>query len=1001
MARHGPIRPKRKGIRMVQITVDGQVIEAPGGAPLVEVLKNNGFYVSSLCYIDGLKPYAGCRSCLVDIEGPPGLQLSCTAIVQDGMKVTVTSDEIKEARKAVVSIILANHSDRCLTCHRREHCHPGDICLRDDVVTHRCLTCSKNYRCELQATCEMVGMSGYEPWVGEDRSFYQHPQPPADRGNPFMEFDPQMCILCTRCQRACEDKRHTGAITLSGKGWDAQIAFGAGGAIDESNCDFSGACLDVCPTAALMEHPNKWIAKPDTWANTTCDSCSVGCSLNMGAKDGRGVIVRPGPGNPFSGDQICVRGRYHYDSLKPRERLSKHLLRRGQIQVPTPTQDAIAEVAKLLKAAAAGGKVGVLAGATITNEEALAVTRIAAALKTTADSALGPVMRATKSALEARLGTWRMATDATRIAKAKTVVIVADDLEESHNVASVRVKDAAVRNKAKIVVIGALRSELVDFAHAWIRPAGGEEGVAAGQLADAIAGKPAASPEIAAAAALLKGAEKDDTVIICAPNPVSPAIAGSMAAGAANLAVAMFGSDASNSLVVFPPEANVHGLLDAGVAVSGSANPLEGLAGLLVVRDDPTMRLPGAVEALAKIGTVVVIDGVLNETAKKATAVLAEGRAYAGGGNYTTADFRVQRLSPSIGCEGDALPLYPLLLALGAELGADVPATVDSALVALASTKPEYQEAADLIIGEGVRLAIPASNKGTIVPVEAPATSEGTRVIVARDLYTAADAAALRHPEAERLHRYDRIQVSEEDASTEGIFTGEEITIALNGTSITAKATVTERVPKGHVFVSSMLQGGAASALYGAGTPAVTIARGDVPRVTAVVSAPIMAGATPAAIVDEESPTPEEVATFSAVAGGVGVIEIEGIGPKYAATLETVGITTVEQLLERGATTEGRAEIASATELNSRLIREWVSRADLMRVPGIDGQWADLIEVAGVGSVGELADQSADRFASRLAEVNEARSLVKTLPSEEAVAEWIATAKTLPTVISS
>ena len=122
---------------MVSINVDGQVIDAPAGAPLVETLKNNGFYVPSLCYIDGLKPYAGCRSCLVDIEGPPGLQLSCTAIVQDGMTVRTATDEVLEARKAVLSIILANHSDRCLTCHRREHCHPGDICLRDDVVTHR------------------------------------------------------------------------------------------------------------------------------------------------------------------------------------------------------------------------------------------------------------------------------------------------------------------------------------------------------------------------------------------------------------------------------------------------------------------------------------------------------------------------------------------------------------------------------------------------------------------------------------------------------------------------------------------------------------------------------------------------------------------------------------------------------------------------------------------------------------------------------------------------
>ncbi|MDZ7729242.1 MAG: 2Fe-2S iron-sulfur cluster-binding protein [Dehalococcoidia bacterium] len=318
-----------------------------------------------------MKPYAGCRTCLVDIEGPPGLQLSCTATVQDGMVVQTSTEEVKEARKSVLSIILSTHSDRCLTCHRREHCHPGDICLRDDVVTHRCLTCSKNYRCELQATCEMVGMGGYEPWVGETRSWYETEHAPADRANPFMEFDPQMCIICTRCQRACEQKRHTSAITLSGKGWETAIAFGAGGPIDESNCDFSGACIDVCPTAALMEHTNKWVAKPDTWTSTTCDSCAVGCSISQGSAEGRGVIVRPGLGNAFSGDQICVRGRYHYDSLKPRERLQQHQVRRGPIHVPVPLDEAIEQAVQQLKAAAGKGKVGVLIGNTATNEEAL------------------------------------------------------------------------------------------------------------------------------------------------------------------------------------------------------------------------------------------------------------------------------------------------------------------------------------------------------------------------------------------------------------------------------------------------------------------------------------------------------------------------------------------------------------------------------------------------------------------------------------------------------
>ncbi len=816
---------------MATITANGGALEAPEGAPLVEVLKDNGIYMSNLCYVDGLKPYAGCRTCLVDIEGPPGLQLACTSVVQDGMVVRTDTDEVQEARRAVLSVLISNHSERCLTCHRREHCHPGDICLRDDVVTHRCLTCSKNYRCELQATCEMVGMSGYEPWVGEERTFYQAPQPPADRANPFMEFDPQMCIICTRCQRVCEHKRHTSAITLGGRGFDLQITFGAGGAIHESNCDFSGACIDVCPTAALMEHPNKWVAKPDTWTTTTCNSCAVGCSLKVGSREGRGVIVRPGSGNPFSGDQICVRGRYHYDSLKPRERLSRHLARRGVIQAPVSLEEAASEAASALREAAGKGRVGVLVGGSVTNEEAYLARRIAnEAFGTAPDSPLGPVMRAARGALEERLGTWRMATDLTRVPTANAIVVIADDLEESHNVLSVRIKDAVVNEKATLVVIGALRSELVDFATHWIRPAAGEEGQAAAKLASALAGKDAASADMAAAAAAEALRASEGAIVVCAPNPVSPAIAGAMAGGAANLAVALHGEAASDHLVVAPPEANTHGLLDVGVAAEGGADPLAGLSGLLIVRDDPTMRLPQAAAALDGIEAIVVIDNVAHETARRATVVIAEGRAFASRGTYTQADFRVQRLEPAIKPEGDAVSCFAALSTLADALDVEVPADPGAALAAIANEIPAYQPAADLIIGEGVRMEVAPSGQGLMAPVaEASTGGEGLRIITGRDQFTAVDAAALRHPEAEKLHRYDHVQVSEEDAARLGLSDDNTVELSDGEYTLRAPVTVTDRVPEGAVYVSSLLQGGAVAGFY---------RNGAAPAVRAGVSVP-------------------------------------------------------------------------------------------------------------------------------------------------------------------
>jgi len=793
---------------MARITVDGRVIEAPDGAVLLEVLKENGFYVSSLCYIPGLKPYAGCRTCLVDIEGPPGLQLSCTATVQDGMVVRTNTEEIQAARQAVTAIILANHSDRCLTCHRREHCHPGDICLRDDIVTHRCLTCSKNYRCELQATCEMVHMAGYEPYVGEERTWYTTEQPPADRANPFLEFDPQMCIICTRCQRACNEIRHTGAITLSGKGWHTQIAFGAGGPIHESNCDFCGACIDVCPTAALMEHPNKWVAKPEVWTSTTCDSCAVGCSIRLGSKDGRGVIVRPGTGNPFAGNQICVRGRFHYASLKPRERLSKHLLRRGNVLAPRPFAEAVREAAEALRSAAKNGRVGVLVGATATNEEALLAREIAAALGSRADLALGPVVRAVNRELEARFGSWRLPSNLESLRSAETIVVVHDDIEESHNIVSLRVKDAVVDRGARLIVVGSLASELADFAAAWVRPAANEEGYAADELARDLRSEASARwPE---AVQLLRSADPERTVVIVAPSPLSREKAASMTAGAANLAIALCGEAAAEHLVVLPPEANVNGLLDVGVGTDGSDDPLAGLTGLLVFRDDPTLYLPDAEERLSEIGTIVVVDGVLHPTAKRAAVVIAEGRAYASEGTYTAADFRVQMLAPAIRPEGEAVPGFTALRELASALGVSVPKTPEEALLKLASERPEYQDVADLIVGEGVKLRLARPPKAEAAPLGPPPQAEGFRLIASRDLYTALDAAALRHPEAEKLHRYDRIQISEEDAERLGVEDGEEVEISDGARVLRARAWVTDRVPAGAVYVSSLFPGIAA-----------------------------------------------------------------------------------------------------------------------------------------------------------------------------------------------
>jgi formate dehydrogenase alpha subunit len=719
------------------ITIDGRQIEAPDGATLLEVCKAEGVYISSLCYIDGLPPYAGCRMCLVEIEGARGLQLSCTTKITDGMVVRTTTDDVRNSRKAVLSFILANHSDRCLTCHRKEHCHPGDICLRDDIVTHRCVTCPKNYRCELQSTCEVVGMSNYQPWEYEARSFYAvEEQPPADQGNPFLEFDPKMCIICTRCVRACDEIRHTSAITLAGKGYSTRIAFGAGGPIHESSCDFCGACIDVCPTATLLEHPHKWISKPQVWTNTVCSYCSVGCTIKLGTQNGAGVMVRPSTANPVSHDQICVRGRFHYDALRKRERLSRPLIRRGDVMAPASWSQALDEAAVRLGDVIrrdGPNAVGFLGWPLASNEESYVLQKVArlAVGTNNIDFTAGPLAQAIASAIRGAFGNEVLPADLTQLARAQTVVVVGDDLESSHPVASLRVKDAVVRNRATLVYVNSRWGELCDFAAAWVRPEAGGEVVAVDALVkgllnqEAVRGRltgvagvqaPASGAQLdvegltEALAALEQAATGDGAgvAVVFAPTPVGIWQNVNLAKAAANLAIVLAGPEqAPASFFYMPTDVNVLGLRDMGVGpnllpglhpladttfrsslASAWGGPIptepgldaaamlraarEGrLKALVIAGDNPMLSAPdkeNVRRALEALDCLIVIDSVMTDTAKLATIVLPDTDVYGKDGTYTPADRRVLRRMKATAPAGEATPALDILIGLARRL---------------------------------------------------------------------------------------------------------------------------------------------------------------------------------------------------------------------------------------------------------------------------------------------------------------------------------------------
>jgi predicted flap endonuclease-1-like 5' DNA nuclease len=130
------------------------------------------------------------------------------------------------------------------------------------------------------------------------------------------------------------------------------------------------------------------------------------------------------------------------------------------------------------------------------------------------------------------------------------------------------------------------------------------------------------------------------------------------------------------------------------------------------------------------------------------------------------------------------------------------------------------------------------------------------------------------------------------------------------------------------------------------------------------------------------------------------IIDIEGIGSIFAKKLSAAGIKSVEALLKRGATPKGREEIAKETGLGHKEILEWVNRADLYRIKGVGSEYSDLLENAGVDTVVELSKRDARNLTAKMAEANTKRKVVRRLPTEKQVADWIAQVKRLPRAVS-
>ncbi|NLA89984.1 MAG: 4Fe-4S dicluster domain-containing protein, partial [Alcaligenaceae bacterium] len=285
---------------LVTLTIDGHEVQAPAGTSIMRAAIMAGITIPKLCATDSLESFGSCRICIVQIEGRRGFPASCTTPVEDGLVVTTENKRINDLRRHVMELYISDH--------------PLD-----------CLMCPANGNCELQDTAGQVGLR--EVRYGFEGA--NHLQAESDKSNPYFTFDPSLCIVCSRCVRACEETQGTFALTVENRGFDSVISTGPNGNFLESDCVSCGACVNDCPTGALMENTVIAQGQPTHAVITTCAYCGVGCGLKAELKGEELVRMTPWKDGKANEGHACVKGRFAWGYADHPERITTPMIRRS------------------------------------------------------------------------------------------------------------------------------------------------------------------------------------------------------------------------------------------------------------------------------------------------------------------------------------------------------------------------------------------------------------------------------------------------------------------------------------------------------------------------------------------------------------------------------------------------------------------------------------------------------------------------------------------------
>ncbi|WP_417589502.1 formate dehydrogenase subunit alpha [Pararhodobacter oceanensis] len=449
--------PASTATKMVSLTIDGFDITVPAGTSIMRAAAEIGISVPKLCATDSVEAFGSCRLCLVEIEGRNGTPASCTTPVAEGLQVKTQTGKLKQLRRGVMELYISDH--------------PLD-----------CLTCSANGDCELQDMAGAVGLRDVRYEAPKDGLMTTHFQPRSnghanpqymavDHSNPYFDYDPSKCIVCSRCVRACEEVQGTFALTIQGRGWDSRVS--AGTSDDNfltSDCVSCGACVQACPTATLVEKSVVEIGTPERSVITTCAYCGVGCSFKAEMRGDELVRMVPHKSGEANRGHSCVKGRFAWGYANHKERILNPMIR-DKITDPwreVSWDEALSFTAKRMQGIIddhGRHAVGVITSSRCTNEETYLVQKLTRAVfqNNNTDTCARVCHSPTGYGLGQTFGTSAGTQNFDSVEHTDVALIIGANPSDAHPVFASRLKKR-LRGGAKAIVVDPRRTELVEDA---------------------------------------------------------------------------------------------------------------------------------------------------------------------------------------------------------------------------------------------------------------------------------------------------------------------------------------------------------------------------------------------------------------------------------------------------------------------------------------------------------------------------------------------------------